>query len=86
MINASRPDTHTLEHIEFLRRMLQFQPEIVVLVYVFNDIDYLHSVTSRGGVAGSNFSLMRVLFLTSYLLQELYVRLRKRGSTVANDD
>lgn len=86
VINASRADTHTLEHIEFLRRMLEYQPELVVLVYVFNDIDYLYSVTPRESVVGSSFSLMRVFYLNSYLFQELYVRQRKLWFSVANGD
>lgn len=88
VINASRADTHTLQHIEFLRRMLEYQPEVVVLAYVFNDIDYLYSVTPRESVVGSNssFSLMRVLYMNSYLFQELFVRLRKLSFSVANDE
>src|SRR6267154_6866997 len=43
-MNASRGGTHTLDHIEFLRRMLPYRPRLVVLLYVFNDIDYLFHV------------------------------------------
>jgi len=85
VINAGRGDTHTLRHIEFLHRMLDFQPELVVLVYVFNDIDYLASVTPRDAVASANTSVGRTLFLNSYLFQELYVRLRKIWLAGAND-
>lgn len=40
-INTSRPDTHTLEHIAFLEQGLLLSPDLVVLLYVFNDIEYL---------------------------------------------
>ncbi|MGB5163576.1 MAG: SGNH/GDSL hydrolase family protein [Thermoanaerobaculia bacterium] len=86
VINASRSDTHTLQHIEFLRSMLDFQPELVVLIYVFNDIDYLRQVTRLSALTGSILSVGRVLFLNSYLVQELYVRIRKIWLARASDD
>jgi len=84
-INAGQGDTHTLQHMEFLSRMLDLQPELVVLIYVFNDIDYLASVTPRDNVASSKMGVGRVLFLNSYLFQELYVRLRKIWLARANE-
>jgi hypothetical protein len=81
-INASEPDTHTLNHIEFLERMLVYRPDVVLLLYVFNDIDYLQSVTYRQDPVNSSRSLLRrfhpfrVLYKNSYLFQETYIRLR----------
>ena len=81
-INASRGDTHTLDHIDFLRDTLPLQPKIVILLYVFNDIDYLHPVTSRTGQSEAPLSLVerihpvRILFRNSFLFQEIYVRAR----------
>ena len=81
-INASRGDTHTLDHIDFLRAILSLQPKIVILLYVFNDIDYLHPVTSRTGQSEAPLSLVerihpvRILFRNSFLFQEIYVRAR----------
>ncbi|MCH8966818.1 MAG: SGNH/GDSL hydrolase family protein, partial [Planctomycetes bacterium] len=46
-VNASRGDSHTLDEIEFLRRSLPYEPDVVILLYVFNDIDYLRPVTVR---------------------------------------
>jgi hypothetical protein len=81
-INAGRPDTHTLQHLETLQGMVAYRPELVVLLYVFNDIDYLAQVTPRSGIMGQGGLLqklhpVRLLFLNSYLFQELYVRWRK---------
>lgn len=81
-LNASRGDTHTLDHLEFLRHMLPFNPEIVILLYVFNDIDYLRSVTPRRGQSETPQSVVerlhpvRVLFKNFFLFQEAYVRAR----------
>ena len=81
-LNASTGDTHTLHHIEFARRMLPYDPDVVILLYVFNDIDYLRPVTARDSLAEAprgwwgRVQPLRVLFKNSYLVQEIYVRLR----------
>lgn len=75
MINASEGDTHTLDHIEFLKRSLIFQPDIVILLYVFNDIDYLHAVTPRDA-ALSSLGVRSILFRNSFFFQELYLLTR----------
>ena len=82
VLTASRPDTHTLHHIQFLETMLPYQPDVVILLYVFNDIDYLHPVTPRTGQSEAPKSLLarlnpvRVLYLNSFLFQDIYVRMR----------
>jgi hypothetical protein len=81
-INAGRPDSHTLEHISILKRMLVHRPSIVILLYVFNDIDYLYPVTHRDEPAHEPQTILarlhplRLFYQNSYLLQEVYVRLR----------
>jgi len=82
VINGGRPDTHTLEHIDMLRPLLAYRPELVVLLYSFNDMDYLAPITQRGWTSGQTTLLARlhpmpVLFQNSYLFQQTYVRLRK---------
>lgn len=86
LLNASRGDTHTLQHIGFLEEMLRYRPDLVVLVYVFNDIDYLSPVTPRPALlrAGGLLALLRpvrLLFVNSYLFQEIYVRWSRLAST-----
>lgn len=81
-VNVSHPDTHTLDHITFLDSALSMQPDVVILLYVFNDIDYLHQVTHRDGQSEAPRSFLerieptRVLYKNLYLFQELYVRAR----------
>jgi hypothetical protein len=81
-INGSRPDTHTLHHIDFLRRLLTYHPDVVILLYVFNDIDYLYSVTPRAGPSEApqtllaHYQPLRLAFENSYLFQEAFIRLR----------
>lgn len=93
-LNASRGDTHTLTHIEFLKAMQAHQPEVTLLLYAFNDIDYLAQVTPREGQSEPASSLfarinpIRILFQNSFLFQEVYVRLRLityRHSSEDND-
>lgn len=81
-INYSRPDTHTLDHLNFLRSGLFYKPDLVMLLYVFNDVEYLSSVTPREGVSEGpthwweRLQPLRVLFNNSFLFQEVYVRAR----------
>ena len=87
-VNAGRPDTHTLQHIETLQRTLDQRSDLVILLYFFNDIDYLAPVTPRpdlfvrGGI-WSTLHPQRLLFLNSYLFQEFYVRWRASSPALA---
>lgn len=74
IINLGEGDTHTLDHIEFLKTGMIYAPDVVILLYVFNDIDYLYPVTPRPSY--SFFSLVRIFFQNSYFFQELFIRLR----------
>ena len=80
--NMSEPDRHTLQEFEFLERGLRFQPDLVVLLYVFNDMDYLASITPRPMVAegpsgiADRINPLRLMFTNSYLFQEMYARTR----------
>jgi hypothetical protein len=85
VINVSRGDSHTLDHLRFLEEALRFEPELLVLLYVFNDVDYLVSLTPRNVVSEAPTNVfarlhpLRVAFQNSYLFQELYVRARLIG-------
>lgn len=80
-INASEGDRNTLTEFPFMEYVLQFHPDVLILLYVFNDIDYLRRVTPRGTLTDPGSMLgrlhpLRLLFLNSYLVQEIYIRLR----------
>jgi hypothetical protein len=81
-LNVSRPDSHTLDHLRFLEHALEFQPDLVVLLYVFNDLDYLAALTARTALSEAPRGILqrlhpaRVAFRNSYLFQEVYVRIR----------
>ena len=83
VINAGHQNTHTLQHIETLKQMLEFNPDMVILLYVFNDMDYiLPSARSSSMAHPSQGALgllnpIRILFLNSYIFQEFFVRFRK---------
>src|SRR5207245_2393400 len=55
---------------------------VVILLYVFNDIDYLYSVTPRVGPSeaprslAARFQPIRLSFENFYLFQEAFVRFR----------
>lgn len=79
LINASAGGTHTLEHIEFLKRTQNFKPDWVILLYVFNDIDYLCRITpkplTRATSILGRLDPIWVMYGNSYLFQEIYARL-----------
>jgi lysophospholipase L1-like esterase len=81
-LNVSEPDKHTLHELEFLKRGLRFRPDMVVLLYVFNDMDYLAPITPRpmlleapNGIAG-RLHPTRLLFTNSYFFQEMFARVQ----------
>jgi len=80
VINAGKGDTHTLHHIGTVDRMLSYRPEVVLLVYVFNDIDYIRPTYSRDSpLLASVFDRLRpfwICYNNSYLFQEVFVRVR----------
>ncbi len=91
VMNASHGDTHTLTHIRFLQSMKQYKPDVVLLLYAFNDIDYLVSVTPREGPSEHMQGIMNrlnpthILFANLFAFQELYVRLRVLGYQLSVD-
>lgn len=71
VINASKPGLDTLDEIAYLSRTVKYKPDVVVLVYVFNDIDYL--IPSIQPTSLRN-PIVRAVWLNSYLFQELFIR------------
>ncbi len=81
VIHCAKPDTNTLQHLQFLKECLRFDPELVILLYVFNDINYLipqrsASLASHSDTPLERLQPIRVLFLNSFAFEELYVRAR----------
>jgi hypothetical protein len=65
--NASRLGLATPTEIDLLKRMLPIHPTVVVLLYSFNDIDYLRAAPARRPVG----TVARLLARNSYLVTEL---------------
>jgi hypothetical protein len=96
VISAARPDTHTRDHLQFLQQGLRYNPDAVLLLYVFNDIDYLSPITERTVLSEHPQSIldrlhpMRLAIRNSFLFQELYARWRLvkylRGSAAPRRD
>jgi len=82
VITAARSDTHTLDHLAFLNQTIDYKPDVIILEYVFNDIEYLAPVMIRDPMAErtpgmlSRLRLKRALFLNSLLYQQIYIRMR----------
>jgi hypothetical protein len=79
-VSAALGDSDTLDEIGFLEQMNPYERDAVLLLYVFNDVDYLAPVAARtvltehqSGIVG-RLHPMRLLFLNSYLFQEVFVR------------
>jgi hypothetical protein len=69
--------------------MIGYSPDLVVLLYSFNDMDYLAPLTPRPGLLRKDriherLHPVRVLFLNSYLFQDLYARWRKIALVMAD--
>jgi hypothetical protein len=80
-INAALVDRNTIDEIGFLNRTLVYKPDVVVLIYVFNDMNYLTPEFHEALIhRPSVLSPTHLAFANSYLFQELYVRLRRFGS------
>lgn len=73
-MNVSTGGANTLDEILFLNRAIAYRPDLVLLTYVFNDMDYLlpsahvDVFESRG-----KFHPFLILFRNFYLFQELYM-------------
>ena len=81
-INGSHPGTHTLQHEQYLQKMLQFDPDLICLLYVFNDIEYLQRGVEPPSVPARQ--PYKFLLSNSYLFGELFafgrnIYLRSRG-------
>jgi len=77
VINASRPGADTLAEIDFVNQTIGYKPDVVVLIYIFNDIDYLipQQVKVQATLLRRNH-FVRFLWQNSYLFQELFARVR----------
>jgi hypothetical protein len=75
VINASHPDRNTLEGIAMFDSMITYRPEVLVLVYVFNDTYYLYPLTERSILTEAPQSVwqrihpVRPLFENSFLFE-----------------
>lgn len=82
VVNAGLPFTHTLQHIATLERLAPLKPDLVLLLYCFNDIGYLQDTDRPSAALGDGRSLvgrlhpMRLLFQNSFLVQQVYARAR----------
>lgn len=92
VINAGRPYTHTLQQIDALKQLLEYQPDLVLLVYVFNDIDYLRSSVKPSAALADDGSFMsrlhpmRLIYLNSFLAQQIFLRARHVYWSFVSDD
>jgi len=93
-INASQGGTHTLDHIKFIESMQAYQPDLVILLHVNNDIVYLEDKATASprerpywlqplwsyridsGLGLGRVDPFKMLYLNSYLFQEVFVRIR----------
>ena len=76
-INASLGGANTIDEIEYLKRTISYQPDIVLLIYSFNDIDYLAPQIAPTTVpTRARYYPHYVLYSNFYLFQEIMLRVR----------
>jgi len=89
VFNAGVPATHSVDHLKNLRSLLWLKPDLVLLVYVFNDIEHVSppppdpvfAPISRIG----RLSPRRLLMLNSHLFDQLLLRYRAYASSSGTD-
>jgi hypothetical protein len=90
-MSAALGDSDTLDEIEYLERMRPYERDAVLLVYVFNDAEYLVPEMSRTVLTEHPSGIFarihpaRVLFLNSYLFQEIFVRARMLSYSLSDE-
>jgi hypothetical protein len=75
-INASIQARNTLDEITFVKQMLPYHADVVLLIYVFNDIDYVAPEVSFRLSPIEQYYPWWVLYRNSYLAQEVIARVR----------
>jgi len=73
VVNASKPGADTLDEITYLNQTIKYRPDAVVLIYIFNDIDYLLPQIKATSLRNP---IVRSIWLNSYLFQDLFTRIR----------
>jgi lysophospholipase L1-like esterase len=77
VVQSARVNTHTLHHIEVLRRMLAFQPRYVLLLYFFNDIEHaVRPPPSASGLA-ARLDPLKLLLVNSVTAEQVFIRARR---------
>jgi len=76
VINASRPGANTLDEIGFVNQTIGYKPDLVVLIYIFNDVDYLIPEQVKVQTTALRNPFVRFLWQNSYFFQELFARIR----------
>ena len=78
VFNAGVPDTNSADHLRLLDELLWLDPDLVLLTYVFNDIEHVWQ-RPRSPIFDppsylARFSLHRLLMLNSHLFDQLLFR------------
>ena len=89
VFNAGLPATHSGDHLKNLKSLLWLKPDLVLLMYVFNDIEHVSppppdpvfAPISRIG----RFSPRRLLMLNSHLFDQLLLRYQAYASSSGTD-
>jgi hypothetical protein len=83
-MNLGRPGTHTKDHVAALPGALRYSPDLVVLLYSFDDIEYFAPVRRREVLAQPAMTWqdrlhpIRLPYVNSVLFQEAFLELRAR--------
>jgi lysophospholipase L1-like esterase len=77
VVQAVRVNTHTLHHIEALRRMLAIQPRYVLLLYCFNDIEHAMRLPPQSSGLAARIEALRLLLVNSVTAEQVFIRARR---------
>jgi lysophospholipase L1-like esterase len=77
VVQSARVNTHTLHHIEVLRRMLAFQPRYVLLLYFFNDIEHAVRLPPPASGLAARLDPLKLLLVNSVTAEQVFIRARR---------
>jgi lysophospholipase L1-like esterase len=76
-INASLGGADTLDEIDYLKKTISYRPDVVLLIYSFNDIDYLApQIAPTTLPARARYYPQWLLYSNFYVFQEIMLRAR----------
>jgi hypothetical protein len=88
VINVARPNTHTVDQLNALPKVLAYRPAYVIVLYVFNDIEHVirpaRSVITNPESFADRLHPLRLIVLNSALAEQIFLRVSRWSASRDN--